>query len=160
LAEKRMWTFEKYQNFIREAYSYLQSAQDAVKRDFLLGSYERFDWDQDTGTMVFSDKGVAKVIVDIQFVGSISTFTNTWLWSWDNPSILPDVKERILEVRTFGERHGLSQLTTPYWSADEQDGWDMTAVSAKILHAKGAYRSPNTGLSYFIFTDVRWANEN
>jgi hypothetical protein len=153
-----MWTREQYLDFIDEAYAYLRTVQDTLKVDFSLGSYERYDWDQDLGTMVFSDGGIAKVVADIQFVGSISTVTNTWLWSWDNPSILPHVKDKLLEVRTFGERHGLDELTTPTWAADERDGWAMTAMSAKILQAKGAYRCPRKALSFFIFSDVRWAN--
>jgi hypothetical protein len=108
-----MWTDQQYEDFVDEAYSYLQSAQDAIKDRFSLGAYERYDWDQELGTMTFSDFGVTKVIADIQFVGSISTVTNTWLWSWENPSVLANVKERILEVKAFGEQHGLKQLTTP-----------------------------------------------
>jgi len=155
-----MWTQEQYQSFVDESYSYLQSVQDAVKRDYSLGAYERYDWDQELGTMVFSDQGIQKIVADIQFVGSVSTVTNTWLWSWDNSTILPPVKDRILEVRAFGERHGLSELTIPNWTADERDGWAMTAVSAKILQAKGAYCCPRNGFSYFIFRDVRWAIQN
>jgi Family of unknown function (DUF6882) len=103
------------------------------------------------------DAGIAKVVADIQFVGSISPVSNTWLWSWDNDSVLPDVKDRVLEVRAFGERHGITELTTPKWEGDERDGWAMTAIAAKILQAKGAYRCGRSGISFLIFTDVRWA---
>jgi uncharacterized protein DUF6882 len=155
-----MWTQEQYQAFVSDAYSYLRAVQDALKRDFSLGSYERYDWDQETGSMKFSDQGIPKVIADIQFVGSVSATTSTWLWSWDNATILPSVKDRIDEVHAFGERHSLTELTTPKWTADERDGWAMTAISAKILQARGAYCCPRNGFSFFIFTDVRWAKQN
>jgi hypothetical protein len=36
--------------------------------------------------------------------------------------------------------------------------WQMTAVSAFLLKAKGAYRSPDErGFTFMILTDVRWA---
>ncbi len=153
-----VWTDQKYDQFVRDSYEYLKRVQDAAKRDFALGSYERYDWDQSRGTLVFSDQGVPKVITQIQFVGSISKLTKTWLWSWGNPTILPSVKEQITEVRSFGELHGLPELTTAKWEATEEDGWAMTAVTAKILQAKGAYRSPDdNGDSFLVFTSLGWA---
>lgn len=154
------WTKEQYDQFVRESYEYLNSVQSAAKRDFALGSYERFDWDQCRGTLTFSDKGVPKVIAQVEFVGSISSRTKTWLWSWDNVTILPSVKEHIAEVRRFGELHGLRELTTAKWDATEEDGWAMTAVTARILQAKGAYRSPdNNGFTFVVFTSLEWASE-
>ncbi len=132
-----IWTKERYDQFVRESYEYLNNVQEVAKRDFALGSYERFDWDQGRGTLTFSDKGVPKVIVEVEFVGSISNRTKTWLWAWDNVTILPSVKEHIEEVRRFGELHGLRELTTAKWEATEEDGWAMTAVTARILQAKG-----------------------
>jgi len=59
-----------------------------------------------------------------------------------------------------GELHGLRELTTAKWKAAEKDGWAMTAVTARILQAKGAYRSPDdTGFLFVVFTSIRWANE-
>jgi len=158
---RETWTDNQYADFVRDAYQYLNAAQDAAKQDFAIGTYQRYDWDQSKGTLVFSNQGVPKVVVDVQFVGSFSKQTNTWLWSWDNATLLPSVKDKILEVRKFGERHGLSELTTAKWKATEEDGWAMTAVAAKILQAKGAYRSPDgNGCTFLIFTDIRWARNN
>ncbi len=158
--EGDIWTKEQYEKFVRDSYEYLNRMQNAAKRDFALGSYERFEWDQANGTLTFSDKEVPKVIAEVEFVGSISNRTKTWLWSWDNASILPSVKEHIAEVRSFGELHGLRELTTANWEATEEDGWAMTAVTARILQAKGAYRSPsNNGFTFVVFRSLRWASE-
>src|SRR5271157_1194218 len=151
-----VWTKEQYDEFVRESYDYLNRVQDAAKRDFTLGSYERFDWDQGKGTLTFSDKRVPKVIAQVEFVGSISNRTKTWLWSWDNATILPSVKEHITEVRRFGELHGLRELTTAKWEATEEDGWAMTAVTARILQARGAYRPPSeNGFAFVVFTSIK-----
>ena len=136
-AESDVWTDQQFDAFESDCYDYLNAMQEQAKQEFSLGSYERFDWNQESGTLVFSDDGVPKVVADIQFVGSISTTSNTWLWSWDNATILPKVKQRLTEVRQFGERHGIKQLTTAKWAATEKDGWAMTAISAKILNAMG-----------------------
>jgi len=155
-----VWTKEQFGQFVRDSCEYLNSVQDAAKRDFGLASYERYDWSQEKASLVFWDQGVPKVVAQFEFVGSISNRSKTWLWSWDNPSILPSVKEHITEVRRFGELHGLRKLTTAKWEATEEDGWAMTAVTARILQAKGAYRSPDEdGYAFLIFTSLGWATE-
>ena len=64
------------------------------------------------------------------------------------------------EVRTFGEAHGIAQLTTPKWEASPTDGWEMTSISAYVLQAKGGYRAPtDRGFAYMVFTSVRWADD-
>lgn len=63
-----VWTEEQYDEFVRESYEYLKGVQEAAKQDFALGSYERFDWDQEKGTLTFSDRGVSKVIAHVDFV--------------------------------------------------------------------------------------------
>src|SRR5712675_1358664 len=72
---------------------------------------------------VFSDGGKPRVVADIVFVGSVSTRSNTWLWSWANDSYLENVKSRMREVRQYGAKHRLLQLAAAHWSATEQDGW-------------------------------------
>jgi hypothetical protein len=95
------------------------------------------------------------LFASFQVVGSISTTSNTWLWSWANPSILESVKKDIHLVRQFGDKHKLEELTEEKWEADELDGWAMTNVTAKLLNAKGAYRCPNeNGAMFVVFTDV------
>jgi hypothetical protein len=110
---------------------------------------------QETGEFVFSDGGIPKLVADFQVVGSISHISNTWMWSWANPSILESVKKDIHLVREFGEKHKLKALTEEKWDADELDGWAMTNVTARLLNAKGAYRCPDEdGALFVVFTDV------
>lgn len=42
----------------------------------------------------------------------------------------------------LGESHGPERLTTAKWPDDEHDGWEMTAATAFILRAEGAYQAP------------------
>ena len=66
---------------------------------------------------------------------------------------------RLDQVRVFGATESLPILTTPSWPDDEYHGWEMTAIAAKIVGAKGGYRAPRAsgGYSYYIFTDIRFA---
>jgi hypothetical protein len=143
---------------VRRSVEYLRQRQDVLARDYHLNHHERYDWNQDSGQLVFSNQGVPAVVADFQFVGSVSTRTNTWLWSWANESDLESVRSRIREVRAYGEEHRLLRLACAYWAAEEADGWNMAAVAAYLLKAKGAYRSPDGHrFTFLLMTDVRWA---
>lgn len=149
---------DSFIELVTQAHEYLTRRQDNLRKEFHLDDWPRWDWDQETGQIVFSKDGQPRVVADIVFVGSVSTVSNTWLWSWANPHLDSKLTRPIEEVRAFGEAHCVEQLTTPKWEADEVDGWEMTSISAYILQAKGAYRTPeDIGFSYMIFTDVRWA---
>lgn len=152
--------WEKYEAFVADSEAYLKSVQDQTKAEFNLGAYERYDWDQENETLVFSDQDIAKVIAQIQFVGSISIETNTWLWAWANDSVLPGLYEEIWRVKAFGEENNYWQLHMSKWEADEVDGWTMTAIAANLLRARGAYRSPkDNGYTFMIFTRIDWAED-
>ena len=67
----------------------------------------------------------------------------------------------MLEVKRYGEAHGIEKLTTDTWAAEEVDGWEMTAIAAYVLQAQGAYRSPKSnGFTFMVFTGLRFAEES
>src|SRR5262249_49210036 len=90
----------------------------------------------------FGAGGVPVVGAAVDCVGSVSTVSNTWLWSWANFSIRENVRSRIIKVRDMGESEHFPRLTTAKWPATEHDGWHMAAVAARLLGAVGAYRVP------------------
>jgi len=131
-----------FASLLDESYDYLNTQINQVNAEYKIGSYERFDFDDERGEIIFSDQGTPKVIAEYQNVGSVSTITNTWLWAWANESIPAHTKNLVRNVRSYGETHALERLTTAKWNADEVDGWEMTAITAKLLSAKGYYRAP------------------
>jgi hypothetical protein len=143
---------------IERSVLYLDDQQDRLRSRYRLNDHARYDWNQDSGQLVFSNSGVPAVVADIQFVGSVSTRSHTWMWSWANESYLEAVRSQVRQVRAYGDEHRLLKLACAYWSAQEEDGWQMAAVTAFLLQAKGAYRSPSEhGFTFMIMTDVRWA---
>lgn len=147
---------ERWEPFISGAIDELTIKQDRLQERFDLSKHERWDYDQETGEIVFSNAGVPAVAGRFQIVGSISTVNDTWLWSWANFSLTPNIFEKLHTVRTFGESQGFANLTTPKWPASEEDGWELTAVAAKVLNADGAYRTPSgSGFLFMLLMDVR-----
>jgi hypothetical protein len=151
---------EDFASLLNESYDYLNKQIEWVNEEYKIGSYERYDFDDERGEIIFSNRGIPMVIAEYQDVGSISTISNTWLWSWANESIPEHTKNLVRCVRSFGETYALDRFTTAKWDADEIDGWEMTALTAKLLSAKDYYRAPTEKLFIFvIFTEIRWAEE-
>src|SRR5262245_48661135 len=59
-----------YVTLVTQAHEYLSALQDQNERDFHLSKYPRYDWDQETGEIIFSESGQPKVAAKVQFVAT------------------------------------------------------------------------------------------
>jgi hypothetical protein len=149
-------TEEAFQNFIAEATDYLEARVADAQETFGIGRFKRYDCDLPTGRFWWSDGGVIQVEARLIVVGSISTESDTWLWSWANPHLVNVEMDDIERVKAFGEEHGIEKLTHEKWDADEVDGWEMTAVAARLLEAECSYRCPSAnGFLYLLLTNLQ-----
>lgn len=150
---------EDFEQFRHRAVHALEQLNSNCEEQFRIGHWERWDYDFHSGTLVFSEGGAPKVITQIQAVGSTSKTSGTWLWGWANKSLPSAVTARLLAVRDFGEAEGLHELTEQRLPDDEYLGWEMTAITAQIVGAKGAYRCPSdNGFLYLVFTNLTFAD--
>jgi len=150
-----------FEELSRKAYTYLREKQQYCQSVFRLGEYERWHYDQTTGILTFGDNNTDKLHIDFEDVGSYSLKSNTWLWAWDNPHVQENVRSEITLVRDFGEARNFSRLITAKFDAEEHDAWEMTAIAAYLMQAKGAYRAPSSDgqlYSFFIFKTISWAD--
>lgn len=151
----------KWEGFLGQCWDELQAKQARLAEEYKFGGHERYDWNQQTGELVFSNAGVPALVCTIQFVGSTSTLSDTWLWSWANFHLQESVRLEMDKVRAFGEENGFPRLTVPMWNANEQDGWEMAAVATHVLGALGVYRSPGeNGALFMIVTGIRDAAQS
>jgi hypothetical protein len=147
-----------FENLSKKGYEYLNEQQAICEKKYGIGAYENWFYDQLTGELTFSDQGVKKLIIDYEEVGSVSEVTNTFLWAWANPHLEEGIKSEIIRVKEYGQKRNFEKLTNPKWTADQYDGWEMTAIASYLLQTKGAYRVPNAEnklFSYMIFKNIR-----
>ncbi|MGN6293919.1 MAG: DUF6882 domain-containing protein [Chitinophagaceae bacterium] len=143
----------------KKAYDYLNNQQALFQKMYSIDWYEDWFYDQLTGELTFSK--IKKLIIRYESVGSVSFRSNTWLWAWDNPHLEEKIRSEITKVRDYGIKRDFGKLITPKWEADEYDGWEMTAISAYLMQAKGAYRIPasdNSLYSFMLFKEIQWAD--
>ena len=152
---------DAFHDLISSSFQYLEKRQEEFLDKYRINNHERWDWDQETGKLVFSHEGVPQIEADIHFSGTFSTNSNTWMWAWANDSLEETVKLSSRKVRKIGEEMNLLKLAAAHWDATEVDGWEMTAVLAKTINAIGAYRTPgDNGYTYMVVTKANWVNKN
>jgi hypothetical protein len=136
----------------------LQAIQAAADDRWGFIRMARWDFNDRTRTLTFSDPDKPTVIADARYVGSYSTKTETFQWAWQTFDDAAKVKD-ISRLRVFGEVRGISRLTTPNWPADETDGWEMAALAGYVLGAEGVYRPPFDHVRWFmLLSNLRHAN--
>ena len=142
-----------------EAVHQLMRLNEECKNTFRVTLWPRWDYDFEAGTLTFSESGAPKVIASIQVVGTSSKSGGTWLWAWANKSLPDKVTKAVRKVQEFGEAENLTELTQESLPDDEYLGWGMSAVAAKILGSKGAYRCPgDNGFVYVVYSSLRFAD--
>ena len=146
---------EHFATFKHEAIHELRDLNERCDRDLQIFAWPRWDYDLDRGTLTFSRDGVPGIRASIQVIGSTSKTGGTWLWAWANTSLPENVTQGAAGVRAFGQTENLPSLTEASLPDDEYLGWEMTAVAAKVLAAKGAYRCPgDNGFLYMVYTTI------
>ena len=147
---------QEFSTLLQQANWFMRGLMDENRRTFQLDAFKRFDWNEWRGELVFTSGGTPKVVARIQLVGTHSTKSKTWVWAWANSNGMPSVRQAVLKVKEFGKERVSLRLIQPNWSATESDAWGMTALTAKMTDAKGAFRCPTAdGFAYMIFTDLR-----
>lgn len=147
---------QEFQGFLQQANWFLRGMMNENRKAFQLDGYPRFDWNPWRGELVFSSEGVPRVVARIQVVGSHSTKSKAWAWAWANPAFPAPIRQAVLRVKEFGTERVSLRLIQPRWTATESDAWGMTAVTAKLTDAKGAFRCPGQdGFTYMTFTEIR-----
>lgn len=107
-------------------------------------------WNVDVpgGTIAFGDDQT----FPMQILGTEGERAGTWLWAWANAAsgLPPGVVAASEQVRAFGEREGVPELTAPELPLDAADGHRLSMVAAGITDADCYYRCPYQGGAMFV----------
>ncbi len=155
--ENQVW----YRGWRQDAVHQLQEKNARLNATFKLGDWQRFDYDINAGTLVFSEHGAPRVIAEIQIMGTTSFQSGNWLWAWANTSLPPNSVADARLVRAFGEEHRIPELTQTCVENEDLNGlgWELTAIAARVTNAAGSYRPPrNEGGGIFLtLRRIAWA---
>lgn len=146
-----MTASDDFQTLLDVSMEELRLKTSAHQAGFGLGTFERWDIDQDIGDLVFSNADGFTAVAPAQIIGSYNANDGTWLWAWANPSVVEALQADALKLKAYGEEHGIEKLTKPKWSGTEDDAWEMAALAVHLCEQQGAYRGP-AGSTYIFMT--------
>lgn len=154
-------TSQEFEHYRHEAVHALTDLNEQAENGFRLAEWPRWSYDLEAASLVFVRDNVPRVIAAIQVAGSTDAEGKTWRWGWADAAVPHRAAERMDEVRAFGEREAIPELAGGTVPADEHTGWEMTAIAARILEGRGAFRCarPGGGLYYFVYTAMAFAPE-
>jgi hypothetical protein len=144
-----------FENFKDDCVEQLSALQNEFMKLYDINSYEHWYYDHGIGAFHFKADDGRNLYFRYVDVGSYSTKKDTWMWSWDNNSTPKHVTKGLQKVKQYGEENGYNYLSQGLLeNGDEYTGWALTAITAKLLNAIGAYRIPHEHLFiYFVFTN-------
>lgn len=118
------------------------------KRAFkLLVEGSNWQVDFDSGKIYFDGREF-----DMQFIGSESFSSNTWLWGYEN---INGFDERLLglanKAREFGEKFGLSAFSTPQFELDENfNGHTISMILCIAFDEQNYYKIEYDGGAAYV----------
>ena len=88
----------------------------------------------------------------IQFIGSESKSSGTWLWGWENINDFPEKIIRLArETREFGAAQQIEALTTDEFDLnDTYNGHNLSIVTCGLADGYAYYRCPHDGGAFFV----------
>ncbi|GAB3663405.1 hypothetical protein GCM10027596_26520 [Nocardioides korecus] len=119
-----------------------------------LGSADRWSLDQREGRVVwtFADRVVS---APAQILGSWSSKAGSFVWAWDNATILEEMSRTAERVRAFGTEHDVVALTTSPLEVGEEQVRDLVALAFAIGGCTGLYHPYDGRLAtYVVFGEV------
>lgn len=134
---------KEYKTFSHSCIHESMAQNDAWIEKYRINDWPRWDYSMENATLIFSDKGKAKVVCRIEVAGS--TTPESWEWSWGNENLPLACRKRMGEVYSLGEEKGWDRLTTLFLESDEYIGWECASVASHVLGGIGVYRCPSSG---------------
>ncbi|HEY4180325.1 MAG TPA: hypothetical protein VGM90_25960 [Kofleriaceae bacterium] len=133
----------------------MQALQDAATERWGLSSFVRWDYDDETKLLTFSDPTRPMIIADVRLVGSYAVKAREFEWSWKTYEAEPETPD-VDQVRVFGEVRGITRLTAATFDCDTSEGWEMASIAGYLLGTEALYRAPMDDLHvYMLLANLR-----
>lgn len=136
------------------ACDWLSNRNIALARERGIGLERDYAYDQDIGRLILKFGGRKTLAAHGQILGSFDPRDRSFMWSWANSSIQPELCEDAARLKAEGERLGVAALTTPVQTVAFDDLLPLLALAAQDGGADGVYRCMVNG-STSLFVALR-----
>lgn len=136
------------------ACDWLTARNIALARDWGIGLERDYAFDQETGRLALKFEGRRTIGAHGQILGSFDPRDRSFMWSWANPSIQPELCADAARLKAEGERLGVAALTIPVQTVSFDALLPLLALAAQNGGADGVYRCMVNG-STSVFLALR-----
>ncbi|MFO0805567.1 MAG: hypothetical protein U0791_20900 [Gemmataceae bacterium] len=152
-------TDPEFDAYLAERVEAFKRKQATLTERFGLGTHDRWDYDQVTAKLVFSNAGGrAAVMAEVTPIGSWSASGPNFQWAWANPYFLETARARATRLRELHEAtDGLECFHAEVFECTEETAWQLAALAVAHLGAAGCYHVPAGELFVFLALDTVWA---
>jgi len=148
-------TEQEIENYFEKARNNLQVLTEAHDTTWRLGSADRWDVDQEKGLIIWTFEDGVTVSAPCQIVGTYNTEDSTFLWAWENSSILKKLQQDAQSVLDFAKENEIDFLQDAQVECTEEAAWDLASLANLLCDQQGVYRGPaGPTLIFFTFGKV------
>jgi len=142
---------EEYKEFAHECVHKSIDQNNVWLEQYRINDWPRWDYSLEDATLTFSKDGKPKVVCEIRAIGSVQG--DSWEWSWGNANLPDACKDRMLEVRDFGEEKQWGRLRSLFLKNDDEYlGWELASITVHVLGGTAVYRCPDSETpGYFMY---------
>ena len=151
------WSEEQFDQYVEEAYALIESAQSKLEQQYGLGHFERWDLDQTTEKLVFSNSSGPAVTCNVYALGTYGG--GIWKWAWANDSILPSFSQKSRGLKKLASLSGMDVFELEAFEADESMPWEISGMALKEIGGLGVYSCPSKSSSLFVVIDRVASNQ-
>lgn len=137
-----------FENLSPEADAYLAGAleefnarQRAMRQEWHFDTYERWGFEQLTGTFRLEFADGRQLLAEGQILGSYSASGNSWEWGWHNPYVDRAIARGSQKVKEVGEQLGLTYVAEGVVPVPNEDFVSfLCAIGLKATGSVGVFR--------------------
>ena len=139
--------FEKYMNL---CFQEMGNRQNKLLEEYGLQNYKDFWYSQTSETLQFKTDGKVEIEFEVIQIGSWSSISNSWMWTWANESVTEKTRQKSAKIKELAKITGYDVFSLEAFEAKESSAHQLTAISAYYLNAIGYYIAPFDELKSFL----------
>lgn len=143
-------TNEQFDNYLDECYEKLESKQQKFLESYEIDRFDEYWYDQEHGILQFKIDNQVKLEFNVVFIGSWSSLSNSWMWSWANESMIDSARSESVFLKGLQNKTGSEVFANPFFECDEEMAYELTAFAVDYSNAIGMYMSPDESSSLFM----------
>lgn len=127
--------------YLAAAFEEFNARQRVMKQEWHFDTYERWGFEQLTGTFRLEFADGRQLLAEGQILGSYSATGNSWEWGWHNPYVDPAIARDSQKVKEVGEQLGLPYMTAGVVPVPAEEFVSfLCAIGLKATGSVGVFR--------------------